>query len=90
MPIVQNEVKDENELFNIIGKSLDVLRDGHIWMISDFKVYSNDEFYLKPDGETYYGKDYAPGLVSGNYLKTSEGKDDYKGDKAFMTRNGIL
>ena len=27
MPIVQNEVKDENELFNIIGKSLDVLRD---------------------------------------------------------------
>ena len=90
MPIVQNEVTDEYELFNIIGKSLDVLRDGHIWMISDFKVYSNDEFYLKPDGETYYGKDYAPGLVSGNYLKTSEGKDDYKGDKAFMTRNGIL
>lgn len=90
MPVVQNEVKEEYELFNIIGKSLDVLRDGHIWMISDFKTYSNNEFYLKPDLETYYGKDYEPGLVSRAYLKTSTGKDDYKGDKAFKTRSGII
>lgn len=90
MPVVENDVKNEYELFNIIGKSLDVLRDGHIWMISDFKVYSNHEFYLKPDGETYYGSDYVSGLVKKYYLNTSSGKDDYKGDKAFMTRNGVL
>lgn len=90
MPVVKNDVKDEYELFNIIGKSLDVLRDGHIWMISDFKTYSNSEYYLKPDGVTYYGEDYEPGLVSKLYLNSSEGKDDYKGDKSFRTRNGIV
>ena len=90
MPVVQNDIQDEYELFNIIAKSLDVLRDGHIWMISDFKVYSNNEFYLKPDLETYYGIDYEPGLVSNAYLRTSTGKDDYKGDKAFKTRSGLL
>lgn len=90
MPVVKNDVKEEYELFNIIGKSLDVLRDGHIWMISDFKTYSNNEFYLKPDLETYYGTDYEPGLVKRAYLQTSTGKDDYKGDKAFKTRNGLL
>ena len=90
MPVVKNEVKYEYELFNIIGNSLDVLRDGHIWMISDFKVYSNNEFYLKPDLETYYGIDYEPELVSKAYLKTGTDKDDYKGDKAFKTKNGVL
>lgn len=90
MPIVKNDVKEEYELFNIMVKSLDVLRDGHIWMISDFNSYSNNEFYLKPDGETYYGDDYKSGLVADNYLISSEGKDDYKGDKAFITRNGVL
>lgn len=89
MPVVKNDVKDEYELFNIMGKSLDVLRDGHIWMISDFKTYSNNEFYLKPDGETYYGDDFVSGFVKNHYLNLSEGKDDYKGDKAFKTRNGI-
>lgn len=90
MPIVENEVKDEYELFNIIGKSLDVLRDGHIWMISDFKIYSNDEFYLMPDGETYYETNFKKGLVETYYLNNSNGKDDYKGDKAFKTRSGII
>ena len=90
MPVVKNDVKDEYELFNIMAKSLDVLRDGHIWMLSDFKAYSNNEYYLKPDGVTYYGEDFVPGLVSSLYLKTSEGKDDYQGNQAFMTRNGVL
>lgn len=90
MPIIETEVENEYELFNIMGKSLDVLRDGHIWMISDFKVYANHEYYLRPDGETYYGDDYEPGLVTSNYLRTSEGDDDYKGDKVFRTRNGII
>lgn len=89
MPIVKNDVTEEYELFNIMGKSLDVLRDGHIWMISDFKRYSNNEFYLKPDGVTYYGDDYVSGFVADNYLDNSTGKDDYKGDKAFRTRNKV-
>lgn len=88
-PIVKNDIKDEYELFNIIGKSLDVLRDGHIWMISDFKTYSNNEYMLKPDGETYYGEDYVSGFVRDHYVNNISGKDDYKGDKYFKTRNGI-
>lgn len=90
MPIVKNDVKSEYELFNIIGKSLDVLRDGHIWMISDFKTYANNEYKLKPDGVTYYGDDFVSGLVQNLYLKTSSGADDYKGDQSFKTRNGIV
>ena len=90
MPIVQNDVQNEYELLNIMGKSLDVLRDGHIWLVSDFKIYSNNEYYLKPDGQSYYGSDFASGFVSYAYLDTSEGKDDYKGDKAFQTRNGVV
>lgn len=89
MPIVKTEVKDEYELFNIMGKSLDVLRDGHIWMRSDFKRYSNYEFYLKPDGETYYGDDFKSGFVQDKYLVSTTGKDDYQGDKSFKTRNGF-
>lgn len=89
MPVVENDVTDEYELFNIMGKSLDVLRDGHIAIISDFKVYSNNEFYLKPDGETYYDDNFVQGLVQKYYLNTSEGKDDYKGDMAFKTRSGL-
>lgn len=90
MPVVKNEVKDEYELFNIITNSLDVLRDGHIWMKSDFDAYNNNEYYLKPDLETYYGTDFEPGLVSRAYLVTNSDKDDYKGNKAFRTRNGII
>lgn len=90
MPIVKNEVKDEYELFNIIGKSLDVLRDGHIWMTSDFKRYSNSEYLLKPDGESYYESNFVAGFVGKNYLNQSTGKDDYKGNKVFKTKNGFV
>lgn len=89
MPVVKNDVTSDYELFNIIGKSLDVLRDGHIWMISDFKVYSNSEYYLMPDGETYYDSEFKSGLVQSYYLDQSEGKDDYKGNKSFVSKNGI-
>jgi C-terminal processing protease CtpA/Prc len=90
MPVVKNEVKSEYELLNIIGKSLDVLRDGHIWVVTDFKVYTNNEFMLKPDGQSYYAEDFVPGLVQKLYLNTSTDKDDYKGDKSFVTRNGAI
>ena len=89
MPIVKNEVTEEYELFNIIGKSLDVLKDGHIWMESDFKYYTNDGFLLKPDGETYYETNFIKNFVEENYLVTSTGKDDYKGDKEFISPTGF-
>lgn len=89
MPIVKNEVKEEYELFNIIGKSLDVLRDGHIWMESDFKFYSNDKYLLMPDGETYYKTNFVKNFVQKSYFNTSTGKDDYKGDKIFTSANGF-
>ena len=89
MPIVKNDVKEEYELFNIIGKSLDVLKDGHIWMESDFKFYSNDKYLYKPDG-TKYPENFVKGLVQKlyfNYNGTDE--NDYKGDKSFLTANGF-
>lgn len=90
MPVVKTEVKTEEELFNIMGMSLDVLRDGHVWMISDFKTYSNNEYMLKPDGVSYYGEDFVEGLVQSKYLTQLDGKDDYQGDQAFKTRNGVV
>lgn len=90
MPVVKNDVKNENELFNIIAKSLDVLRDGHIWMISDFKVYGNNEYYLMPDGETYYSDEFVKGLVQSYYLINTNGKDDYTGNNSFKTKNGVV
>ena len=89
MPIVKNDVKEEYELFNIIGKSLDVIKDGHIWMDSDFKYYSNEGYLLMPDGETFYEQNFISGFVQTCYLDKSTGKDDYKGDKDFMTVNGF-
>ena len=89
MPVVKNEVKDEYELFNIIGLSLDVLRDGHIWMKSDFKAYSNSEYLLMPDGVNYYSSNFVPGLVADCYFKLSTDKDDYKGNKLFRTVSGF-
>jgi hypothetical protein len=89
MPIVKNEVKEEYELFNIIGKSLDELKDGHIWMESDFKSYSNDGYLLMPDGEAFYPENFISGFVQACYMNKSTGKDDYKGDKDFITVNGF-
>lgn len=89
MPVVANEVKDEYELFNIIGLSLDVLRDGHIWMKSDFKSYSNSEYLLMPDGVNYYSSNFVSGLVADCYFKLAIDKDDYKGNKLFRTTNGF-
>ena len=88
MPIVKNEVKDEYELFNIIGLSLDELRDGHIWMTSDFKRYQNNEYLLMPDGVNKYKPNYQPGLVTDCYFNLATDKDDYKGNKMFRTING--
>ena len=90
MPIVENEVKNENELFNIMGMCMDLMRDGHVAIFSDFKTYSSDTFFLMPDGETRYGTDYEDNLVKDYYLNSIDGKDDYKGNNAFKTRNGVL
>lgn len=87
MPIVKNEITEEYELFNIMGKSLDVLRDGHIWMISDFKTYGNKEYKLMPDGVSYYPECFVEGLVQSCYLKTGNG---YKDNKIFKTRHGFI
>ena len=85
MPIVKNDVKEEYELFNIIGKSLDVLRDGHIWMQSDFKYYSNEQYLYDLEGNKY-PNNFVKNLVQKLYFNDGEtGADDYKGDKSFLT-----
>lgn len=89
MPVVKNEVKEEYELFNIIGLSLDELKDGHIWLESEFKFYSNDKYLLKPDGETYYESNFIKGFVQENYFNKATGKDDYKGNQSFVSTTGF-
>lgn len=79
--------KDDAEFFNILGKCLDELRDGHVWMISDFKTYSNHEFKLKPDGVTYYEEAFEKGRIEKEYLNKGGAYDE---DKAFKTRNGFI
>ena len=45
--------KTEQEFFNILCTALDHLRDGHVWMESDFKRYSCDTYHIDKNGERY-------------------------------------
>lgn len=86
-----DKVKDpdltEVEFFNILGKCLNELRDGHIWLDSDFKHYSNNEYKLLPDGSGYYSDIHESGRVQKYYLHKG---GDYDKDKSFVTKNGIV
>lgn len=78
--------KNDAEFFNILSKCLNELRDGHVWMISDFKIYSNSKYYLQPDGVTYYEDIFDPGRVQREYLKAGGAYDE---DKSFTSQNGF-
>lgn len=78
--------ENDVEFFNILAKCLDNLRDGHVWMISDFKTYSNNEYKLKPDGVTYYEPAFESGRVRKVYLNEGGAYDE---DKSCKTKNGF-
>lgn len=66
MPRVE-AAKTEQELFNILGESLDYLKDGHVWMIAPFKSYSC-ETYLNDENGEKYPSNFDSSIIRG-YLK---------------------
>ena len=67
MPVVE-EVKTEQEFFNVLEASLDYLTDGHVWMISPFKTYSCQTYLYDQNGEKYPAN-FNFNNIKDNYLK---------------------
>ena len=66
----------EVELFEIMGKSIDYLKDGHVWLDSKFKHRNCNTFYIDENGDRY-PVNFIEGLIPEKYL-----------DYSFKTRNG--
>lgn len=77
MPRVE-AAKSDLELFNLMEVSLDHLRDGHVWMVSDFKTYTCDTFLYDEQGELY-PENFDRAVVKDCYLT-----------ECFRTRNGFI
>lgn len=77
MPRVE-AAQTEQELFNIMEASLDYLRDGHVWMISNFKQYSCDT-YLYDENGVRYPENLDFDIVKDCYLK-----------EVFHSKNGYI
>ena len=75
MPQV-NESTTEIELLDIMGKSIDYLKDGHVWIDTKFNHRGCNTFYYDEHG-VRYPENFVSGLVASEYL-----------DYAFRTRNG--
>ena len=75
MPLVENATS-EVELLEIMGKSIDYLKDGHVWIDTKFKHRSCRTFYIDDNGNRY-PENFIKGLIQEKYI-----------DYAFKTRNG--
>lgn len=75
MPKVE-AAKTEVELFDIMGESIDYLKDGHIWIDTKFAHRGCYTFYYD-ENDVEYPANFISGLVSEKYL-----------DYAFRTRKG--
>lgn len=75
MPQVENATS-EVELLEIMGKSIDYLKDGHVWIDTKFKHRGCYTFYIDENGDRY-PENFINGLIQEKYL-----------DYAFKTRNG--
>lgn len=75
MPQVES-AQTEAELLEIMGKSIDYLKDGHVWLDTKFKHRGCYTFYIDENGERY-PDNFIKGVVEEKYL-----------DEAFKTRNG--
>lgn len=76
MPQVEKATTEE-ELLEIMGKSIDYLKDGHVWLDTKFKHRGCFTFYYDENG-VKYPTNYIPGLVEEKYLSYS-----------YRTRNGF-
>lgn len=75
MPQAENAAT-EAELLEIMGKSIDYLKDGHVWLDTKFKHRGCFTFYIDENGERY-PDNFIKGVIEEKYL-----------DEAFRTRNG--
>lgn len=75
MPQVE-KAATEIELFEIMGKSIDYLKDGHVWIDTKFKHRGCYTFYYD-ENNVRYPENFIKGLIEEKYL-----------DYAFKTRNG--
>lgn len=75
MPQVES-AETESELLEIMGKSIDYLKDGHVWLDTKFKHRGCFTFYIDENGERY-PDNFIKGVIEEKYL-----------DEAFKTRNG--
>ena len=75
MPQVE-KATTEIELLEIMGKSIDYLKDGHVWIDTKFKHRGCYTFYIDDNGERY-PENFIDGLIADKYL-----------DHALRTRNG--
>ena len=75
MPQVE-KATTEIELLEIMGKSIDYLKDGHVWLDTKFKHRGCYTFYIDENGERY-PENFIEGVVEEKYL-----------DYALKTRNG--
>ena len=75
MPQVENATTDA-ELLEIMGKSIDYLKDGHVWLDTKFKHRGCFTFYYDANG-VRYPDNFISGVVEERYL-----------DDVFRTRNG--
>lgn len=76
MPLVE-AAKSEVELLEIMGKSIDYLKDGHVWIDTKFTHRGCNTFYYDENG-VKYPTNFISGLVAEKYL-----------DYPFRTRNGF-
>ena len=60
--------KSEQEFFNVLESALAYLRDGHVALVSPFKMYGCDTFNYDAEGNEY-PSNYDGSVVKKNYLK---------------------
>ena len=62
--------QNEFEFFRILSETLDILKDGHVWMISDFQTYSCKTHHYDENG-VRYPKNFDTSLLR-QYMKNKE------------------
>ena len=78
MPKVEAATTEE-ELLEIMGKSIDKLRDGHNWLVTKFNHRGCYEFYKNEDGVKY----------PENFISSTVVKEKYLDNQyQYRTRNG--
>ena len=89
MPLVE-KATTEVELLEIMGKSIDYLKDGHVWLDTKFNHRGCNTFYYDENG-VRYPVNFIEGVVQEKYLDVAlRTRNDHrygtitKGDKTFF------